>query len=392
MTTLDIPKLDFDPFSVETIGSGPTVFDEMREMAPMVWLNTYGVYATARHEIAQKALRDWKNFTSTVKAFGEREHIPNIVVQEDPPDHSAHRNPVMKFFTPIGLNTYKEFFEKNAAELADRLIETTDVDGFEDVASGYILKVFPDILGMKEMDRGQLLKFGDLAFNSTMPANDLYRDCKARSGDILEWFDRQCVREAVTPEGMAEEIYKLGDSGEVSMESAQLLVRAVFSGGFDTTVLSITSGLKLFAENPDQWDLVRADPSLIRSAFEEVLRLEPPSRFLGRGVNADVELAGVPLKKGEKFAAFLGGVGRDPRKWTDPNKFDVRREKVLGHMSFGHGVHSCLGQGLARIEFASLFAALAKRVKRIEITGDISRNINNQANGFNILPLRLHAA
>nr|WP_321507234.1 cytochrome P450 [uncultured Celeribacter sp.] len=391
-TTIDVPAVDFDPFSVETIAAGPTVFDELREMAPLVWLNTYGVYATARHEIAQKALRDWKTFTSTVKAFGNREHIPNIMVQEDPPDHSSHRNPVMKFFTPIALNSYQEFFEKNAVELADRLVDVADVDGFEDVASGYILKVFPDILGMRELDRGQLLAFGDLAFNSTMPANELYRDCKARSGDVLEWFDRQCTREAVTREGLAEEIYKLGDSGEVSLQSAQLLVRAVFSGGFDTTVLSITSGLKLFAENPDQWDLVRQDPSLIRNAFEEVIRLEPPSRFLGRGVNADTELAGISLKTGDKFATFLGGVGRDPRKWTNPNQFDVRREKVLGHMSFGHGVHSCLGQGLARIEFASLFTALAKKVTRIEITGDIKRNINNQANGFHVLPLRLHTA
>jgi cytochrome P450 len=392
MTINDIPRLDFDPFSVETISAGPAVFDEMRELAPIVWLNKYEVYATCRHEFAQKALRDWKTFTSTVKAFGEREHIPNVLVQEDPPDHSAHRNPVMKFFTRVGLNSYKEFFESNANNLVDTLIETKDVDGFEDVASAYILKVFPDILGMKEMDRGRLLMFGDLAFNSTMPANDLYKDCKARSGDILEWFDRQCVREAVTAEGMAEEIYKLGDSGEVSLQSAQLLVRAVFSGGFDTTVLSITSGLKMFAENPEQWDLVRADPSLISNAFEEVLRLEPASRFLGRGVNTDTELAGVQMKKGDKFATFLGGVGRDPRKWDDPNRFDVRREKVIAHMSFGHGMHSCLGQGLARIEFVSLFAALAKKVKRIEIIGEVSRNINNQANGFKVLPLRLHIA
>ncbi|APZ50796.1 cytochrome P450 [Salipiger abyssi] len=391
MTTTDIPALDFDPFSVESIAAGPTVFAEIREMAPLVWLKPYGVYATCRHEFAQKALRDWQSFTSTVKAFGEREHIPNIMVQEDPPDHSAHRNPVMKFFTPVALNNYRAFFEQSAADHADRLVETGAVDGFDDVASGYILQVFPDILGMKEMDRKQLLLFGDLAFNSTVPVNDLYKACKARSGDVLEWFNRQCQRESVTRDGLAEEIYRLGDSGEVSEQSAQLLVRAVFSGGFDTTVLSITSGLKLFAENPDQWDLLREEPKLARNAFEEVIRMEPPSRFLGRGVAAETELAGVPLKPGDKFATFLGGVGRDPRQWQDPDRFDIRRKKVLGHMSFGHGVHSCLGQGLARIEFASLFTALAKRVKRIEITGEIKRNINNQANGFHVLPLRLHA-
>lgn len=390
-TTTDIPSIDLDPFAVEMIGKGPTIYEEMRELAPVVWLEKYGVYATGRHGVTQTVLRDWKTFTSTVKAFGERAHIPNIMVQEDPPDHSAHRNPLMQMFTPVALNAYGDFFASNAEALVERLLEAGTVDGFEDVASGYILKVFPDILGMKELDRGQLLLFGDLAFNSTMPLNDLYRDCQARSGGVLEWFNRQLTRDAVTQDGLAADIYALGDAGKVTPEEAQLLARAVFSGGFDTTVLSITSGLKLFAENPDQWDIVREDPGAIRTAFEEVIRLEPPSRFLGRGVVADTELEGVRMKPGDRFACFLGGSGRDPRQWDDPHRFDVRRPKVMGHTSFGHGIHSCLGQALARIEFASLFTALARRVERIEIAGTVERNINNQANGFKVLPLRLHA-
>lgn len=391
MITLDVPRIDFDPFSPQSIAAGPTVFTEMREMAPMVYLSKYGVYATGRQEFAQKALRDWKNFTSTVKAFGEREHIPNIMVQEDPPDHAAHRNPLMKFFTPQALENYRSFFEERAAAHVEHLLARQEVDGFEDVASGFILSVFPDILGMRIMDRSKLMIFGDLAFNSTAPRTDLYKDCVARSGDILTWFNAQCERDAISPDGLAADIYALGEQGQVTPQEAQMLVRAIFTGGFDTTVLSITSGLKLFAENPDQWDLLRQDPERVKTAFEEVLRLEPPSRFLGRGVAHDVELAGTPLRAGDKFATFLGALGRDPRQWSDPDRFDILREGVRGHMSFGHGLHSCLGQGLARIEFAALVSAMAKRVKRIELNGTPLRNINNQANGFKELPLRLVA-
>lgn len=392
MTTMtDIPSTNLDPFAVDMIAKGPTIYEEMRELAPVVWLEKYGVYATGRHGVTQTVLRDWKTYSSTVKAFGDRAHIPNIMVQEDPPHHSAHRNPLMQMFTPLALNAYADFFASNAEALVDRLLEAGEVDGFEDVASGYILKVFPDILGMKELDRGQLLLFGDLAFNSTMPLNDLYKECQARSGGVLEWFNRQLTRDAVTADGLAADIYALGDEGKVTPEEAQLLARAVFSGGFDTTVLAITSGLKLFAENPDQWDIVREDPGAIRTSFEEVIRLEPPSRFLGRGVVAETELEGVHLKPGDKIACFLGGSGRDPRLWEDPHGFNVRRPKVMGHTSFGHGIHSCLGQALARIEFASLFTALSKRVARIEIAGEVQRNINNQANGYKVLPLRLIA-
>jgi cytochrome P450 len=391
-TTISVPKTTLDPFSREMINAGPTFFDDLREEAPVVYLEKYTAYATGRHDLTQKVLRDWKSYTSTIKAFGPREHIPNIMVAEDPPDHTAHRDPLMKMFSPVALAKYKDYFDQNADILVDRLIDQGRADGFGDVASAFVLKVFPDVLGFKTKDRDTLLKFGDLAFNSTMPLNDIYRDCKARSGDVLEWFNTQCERQSVTTDGVAADIYALGDEGVVDLESAQLLVRAVFSGGFDTTVLSITSGLKLFAENPDQWDIIRENPKAIKSAFEEVIRLEPPSRFLGRGITQDVELEGIQFKKGDRIACFLGASGRDPRKWENPNTFDVTRKGVMAHTSFGHGIHSCLGQALARSEFASIMGALAKKVARIEIVGEPVRNINNQANGFFTLPLKFHPA
>ncbi|NTH16727.1 cytochrome P450 [Agrobacterium rhizogenes] len=391
LAELTVPSSSDDPFSLEAIAAGPKFVVDLCEPAPILWLEKYGAYCTGRHEVTQKVLRDWKTFTSTVKAFGPREHIPNILVAEDPPEHSAHRDPIMKLFSPVALAKYEDYFDRCADLLATELVRRGRVDGFSDVAAGYVLKVFPDILGLKTVDRHRLLEFGDLAFNSTMPANDLYRDCKARSGDVLEWFNKQCLREAVTTDGLASEIYALGDDGAVTAEVAYLLVRGIFTGGFDTTVLSIASGLKAFADNPDQWDMVRADPSLIKSAFEEVIRIDPPSRFLGRGVTEDTELAGVSLKKGDRIACFLGASGRDPRKWENPDRFDITRKGVMGHTSFGFGLHSCLGQALARMEFKAIMTALSKHVGRIELDGLPVRNLNNQASGWKSLPLRLIA-
>lgn len=295
----------------------------------------------------------------------------------------------MKLFTPVALSKYQDYFDKCAEILVDDLVRREYVDGFSDVAASYVLKVFPDVLGLKTVERRRLLDFGDLAFNSTMPVNDLYKECKARSGDVLEWFNQQCKREAITTDGIAAEIYALGDNGEVSADTAYLLVRGVFTGGFDTTVLSIASGLKAFADNPDQWQKVRAEPELIRSAFEEVIRLDPPSRFLGRGVTTDTELAGIQLKAGDRIACFLGAAGRDPMKWDRHDQFDITRKGVMGHTSFGFGLHSCLGQAVARMEFKAIMLALAKRVECIELVGQPVRNINNQASGWKSLPLRL---
>jgi cytochrome P450 len=385
----NVPVSDADPFSVDAIGAGPDFVVNLCEPAPIIWLEKYEAYCTGRHELTRKILRDWKTFTSTVKAFGPREHIPNILVAEDPPDHTAHRDPIMQLFTPVALTKYQDYFDRCADVLVDELVQRTFVDGFSDIASSYVLKVFPDVLGLKTVERRRLLDFGDLAFNSTMPANDLYRECKARSGDVLEWFNQQCLRDAITTDGMAAEIYALGDNDEVSADVAYLLVRGVFTGGFDTTVLSICSGLKAFADHPDQWDLVRDDADKLKPAFEEIIRFDPPSRFLGRGVTQDIELGGTTLRKGDRIACFLGAAGRDQRKWEAPNSFDITRNGVMGHTSFGFGLHSCLGQGLARMEFKALMTALARRVRRIELAGDPVRNINNQASGWKSLPLKL---
>lgn len=218
-----IPRTSLDPFDPEVIRDSIRIMGELREEAPWVYLDKYGVYATGRHELGTKMLRDWKSFTSTIKAWGPREHIPLILVAEDPPDHTRSRNALMKFFSPVALKRYQDVFESYAETVADELVAKGEVDGTEDVGAGFVLRAFPDILGMQALDRERLLVFGDLAFNSVVPVNKLYLDCKAASGDILSWFEAQFHRPNLRPGGLADQIYQLGDDGEVPPEDAALL-------------------------------------------------------------------------------------------------------------------------------------------------------------------------
>lgn len=111
--------------------------------------------------------------------------------------------------------------------------------------------------------------------------------------------------------------------------------------------------------------------------------------MLGRGATRDMEFEGLSLKKGDRVACFLNAAGHDPRKWEDPDSFIVDRKGVSGHLSFGQGIHSCLGQALARLEYQAIIGALARRVRRIEPTGPAVRKINNQACGWAKVPVRL---
>lgn len=389
MVDLNIPKTSIDPFDRDVILDSTRIMGELREEAPWVYLEKYGVYSTGRHDLGAKFLRDWKSFTSTIKAWGPREHIPLILVSEDPPDHTKSRNALMKFFSPVALKQYQEVFEAYAEKISDELIDKREVDGTEDVGAGFVLRAFPDILGMQEMKREKLLVFGDLAFNSVVPVNDIYLECKEKSGDILSWFDAQFDRKNLQPGKMAEEIYRLGDTGEVDPDTAALLVRAVFSAGFDTTVLSIGSGMKLLADNPSEWKKLHDNPSLIKNAFEETIRFEPPSRVLGRGATRDMEFEGLSLRKGDRVACFLNAAGHDPRKWENPDAFNIDRKGASGHLSFGFGIHACLGQVLARLEFQAIVGALARKVQRLEYIGEPERKVNNQACGWSKVPLRL---
>lgn len=389
MTVLDVPRINIDPFTYETIPNNLEIMREALAQAPVCWLEPYGVYVTGRHQHAQTMFRKWEAFTSTVKAFGEREFIRKTLVQEDPPDHARIRLPMMSLFSPLALKPYDDYFREQAEIMADEMVAQGELDGVADIAARFVLKVFPDILGVIDMDRPKLLPWADLAFNSNVPGNQIFLDCKARSGDVLEWFAHQMRRENFRPDSMGGTIFGMGDAGTVSPEDAATMVFIVFSAGFDTTILSIGSGLKLLAENPDQWDRLREDPGLVRTAFEETIRMEPPARTVGRGVMQDNDLLGVPLKAGDKIASFLNVAGRDPATWDDPDSFRVDRKKVLGHLAFGAGVHACAGQALARMEYSAIIGALAKRVKRIEMTGPAERKINNNASGFARVPLRL---
>ena len=137
-----------------------------------------------------------------------------------------------------------------------------------------------------------------------------------------------------------------------------------------------------------QWSVLRENPNLIRGAFEEVLRFEAPVQSFFRTTTRDVEVGGVRLADGQKVLLLFAAANRDPRRWDNPDTFDVTR-RAAGHMTFGTGIHGCVGQAVARLETEAILAALAKRVASFELTGEPERRLNNTLRGFDRMPLRV---
>lgn len=388
------PVSDYDPFTVEAILDAHGHDGALRELAPAVYLERYDVWAVTRWREVRTALADVETFTSTSRPFFDPDAIrPNILLTQDPPDHTRVRAVIQRPLSPKTMRTLRDRFEVEAERLVERVLAdgTAELDGHVDLAAAYVLKVFPDLLGLPEEGRHHLLRFGDAAFNAFGPRNEIYHRGMERAADAIAWVDRSIKRDAVLPGGAAAEIYAAADTGEVEEWEAELLVRTFFAAGFDTTIFAIGSLLRALAEFPEQWQLLRAEPSLVRNAFEEILRFESPSRFGGRATTRETEIGGVRVPAGARLMMMFLAAGRDPRRWDEPDRFDVRRD-VEGHVSFGHGIHACLGRALARLEGVSLLAALVKRVERIEPAGEPKRAVNFQAHGHESVPLRLVAA
>jgi cytochrome P450 len=393
-TTMHRPVSAIDPFSHAFLRDPYPHHEALREAGPVVWLEQYGIWTMARHQEVRDALTDWQTYCSSagvgLSDFRKEPpwRPPSIILEADPPLHTRTRAVLTRILSPAAINILRVTFEREAELLAARLVEQREFDGIADLAEAYPLKVFPDAVGISEDGRENLLPYGSMVFNSFGPRNDLLDAAMANAGPVRDWIMSKCSRATLAPDGLGMQIFQAVDSGELTEPEAGMLVRSFLSAGIDTTVYGLGNALHCFARYPAQWSIVRENPNLIRGAFEEVLRFEAPVQTFFRTTTKDVEVAGVRLGDGEKVLLFLAAANRDPRRWDKPDTFDVRR-RATGHMTFGTGIHGCVGQAVARLESEAIFAALARRVASFELTGEPTRRLNNTLRGLDTLPLRL---
>ena len=389
------PISQIDPFSDAFLSSPHKYHEELREAGPVVRLERYGVWAMARHEQVHAVLSDWETYCSSagvgLSDFRKEKpwRTPGLLLEADPPLHTRTRNVMMRVVSRPAIEALREPFTIEAIRLLDELVARGSFDAVKDLAEKYPLKVFPDAVGLPQNGRENLLPYGSMVFNAFGPRNHLFETAMANSKALLEWAMTWCRRDALTADGFGARIYEAADAEKVSEAEAALLVRSFISAGLDTTVHALGDAIYCFATNPDQWQIFRSDPTLARSAFEEVIRCESPVQTFFRTTTKAVKVAGVQLEEGQKVLLFLAAANRDPRQWENPERFDIRR-KSLGHVGFGTGIHGCVGQAMARMEGEIILTELAKRVESIKITGEPKLQLNNTLRGWASLPVTVN--
>jgi cytochrome P450 len=369
----------------------------LRDAGPVVYLTRYDVYAFARYAEVHDALTNWQGFESGAGvglSHFRREkpwRPPSLLLEADPPRHDAPRRVLAGIVGARALRRLREQWAAAAEELVEQVLDggSTEVDAVPVLAEAFPLRVFPDAVGLPPDGREHLLPYGDHAFNAFGPSNDLVAKGAPRVAELSAWVNGRCAREELAPGGFGARIWEAADRGEITYEQAPLVVRSLLTAGVDTTVHGLGAVLHAFATHPQQWALLRSDPRLARVAFDEAVRWESPVQTFFRTATTDVEIpGGATVPAGHKILMFLAAANRDPRRWTDPDRFDLSRDPS-GHVGFGMGIHQCVGQHVARLEAEALLTALARRVATIELAGPTRRHHNNTLRAWESLPVRL---
>lgn len=389
------PNSVADPFSAEFFADPFPVHAALRDAGPVVRLSAYGCWAVARYDEVHRVLNDWETFSSA-RGVGlsdfKREppwRLPSLVLETDPPFHDRTRKVLNRVLSPAAMKQLRERFAAAADTLIDRLLNRDSFDAVPELSEAFPLAVFPDAIGMPPGDRHNLLPYGNMVFNSFGPRNDFFTDAVREAAPVLAWVQGQSQRSNLSNDGFGAEIHAAVATGELTEEEAPMVVRSLLTAGVDTTVSGIGAALFCLSRFPAQFQALRANPELARAAFEEAVRYETPVQTFFRTTTRPVEIGGIHVDEGEKVLVLMAAANRDPRKWDNPDDYDIAR-KTVGHVGFGTGVHACVGQLLARLEGEVILRALARKVAHIEIVGEPRRRFNNTLRGLASLPLKLH--
>ena len=388
-----IPEIDIDPFSHDSVRNARAVDDQLRELSPVFKLKGEDILLLGRHEHVAAGLKDWRSFSSTSRPWHDPNSVrPELLLTDDPPKHTRVRAVIGNALSPKALASMAAAFRVDADAIveaaAQKAARGEKLDAVADFTQPFVYKVLPDLLGIMQKGREHMYDFGNMVWATMGPMNALFQETMASTGQpVIDWATDACKRENLSPGSLGMAMYEAADRGEITADEAYLLVGILLSAAADTTVLTLANAIRAFCEFPDQYALLRSDPTLVRAAFDESLRWDSPSRMAGRIAMKDVPIEDFVVPAGTRCGLMFAAANRDPRRWQEPDRFDIRRDNA-GNLGFGFGVHACVGRVLALLEADALLGAVVRRISRFESDGEVLPWMTTIGHGPASVPIR----
>ena len=392
-------ELYYDPFDYEIDDDPYPVWQRMRAEAPLYFNDKYNFYALSRYDDVASALPDWQTYrsgrgTTADILFSGIEVPPGILLFEDPPLHDLHRRLLSRVFTPRRMLAVEDLVRDFCSRALDPLRDSDGFDFVADVGAIMPMRTIGYLLGIPEEGQQQIrdrndesITVGSQQDGTTGVSATIFQDSITMFAEYIEWRSTHPSDDLMTELLNAE--VEEPDGTRRPLERAEVLAyTAMIAGaGNETTARLIGFMGQLLGEHPDQRRELVADPSLIPSAVEETLRYEPPSPVQARYVARNVELYGHTVTEGSYMLLLNGSADRDETKFTEPNRYDIHRKG--GHLSFGQGLHFCLGSALARLEARVAFEEVLKRWTDWDVDyGNASRARTSSVRGWARLPVK----
>ncbi len=390
----------YNPLSKRTAQDPYPVYAALRERDPVHRSRLMNAWLFTRHADVDTILRDHQRFGNDPrKGALSRRQRANLPPEEefsllflDPPDHKRLRALVNKAFTPKAVNALEPHIRALLGALLDDIDDPAGFDLMQAVAQPLPVIVIAEMLGVPSEDRAQFKIWSDQRARTLEPMIDAReRAASDAAAKALEAYFRPIIKErrAAPKDDIVSALAQAEEEGDRLTEREMLnMLRLLLIAGNETTTNLIGNGVLALLHHPDQLQRLRDDPSLIPSAVDELLRFDSPVQTDFRRVLSDCEVNGFAVRQRDNIVVLLGAANRDPDVFDDPDRLDIGRGD-RSHLSFGRGIHHCIGAPLARLEGRIVLEMLLERFSQISLRGEQPRFRNSIVlRGLESLPVR----
>jgi cytochrome P450 len=396
-------QVDFDPFSDEFFDDPTEVYRRLRDEAPVYFNEHYGFYALSRFADVVAAHRDWQGFSSAhgvdlstlTKSDPEQLRAVRMIILMDPPEHDRLRALVSRVFTPRAVSALEPMVREVITSFLTPLEDLDRFDAVADYSAPFPVEIISRMLGVPEGERQQIREWLDISLHRERGQMDPTPEGIQASIAAGTYYYALIGEKRKRPaDDMLSRLTQVtvdrGDGVETSLDDQEIAGFASLLGGAgaETVTKLIGNAVVLFSRHPDQWQKIVDDPGTIPGAVEEILRYVPPSQYQGRFSVEDREYEGGTIPAGHPVLLITGAATRDPRAVERADDFDVERPPNVS-IGFGHGVHSCLGAALARMESRIALEEIARRWQRLEVDEAGLRRVHmSNVAGYSNVPVR----
>jgi len=393
--TLASGDVYYDPYDFEIDADPHPVWKRLRDEAPLYYNEKYDFYALSRFADVEPALVDWDTYRSGKGSVLELikanvELPPGIILFEDPPIHDLHRGLLSRVFTPKKMNAIEPKVREFCARSLDPLMDADGFDFIADLGAQMPMRTIGFLLGIPEDDQEAIRDRLDASLR--LESGEAPTQVQSGEGEIfgeyIDWRADHPSDDLMTEMINAEFEDETGTIRRLTRDEILLYVNMLAGAGNETTTRLVGWTGKLLAEHPDQRRELVEDRSLIPNAIEELLRYEAPSPVQSRYVARDVEHYGKTVAEGSVMVILNGSANRDERRYPDADRFDIHRQ-IGHHLSFGYGIHFCLGAALARLEGRVALDEVLKRFPEWDVDWEHAKMTRTSTvRGWESLPVR----